>query len=596
MSLRRTRAVRQHLQENPRTEPLGHGVETRGDCLDLASADRGRLCAISTEDGLLEIRAVDGTVVRPEPDRVYDLIPAVDKPARVAKRLEKCLEALGQVRTSPSKLLEDGPDVHPADLLEACTQVGIVGSQDQDGGEPRLDLPGGHHEEADGLCDRRVTLGFDGHSGSVCGPQLLSNDQTFSIATPSQTGEPVGVSGARPVPETGLVASAEPVRIPGFAQTRFGLGDFAAVKPRAVRRRDYRARPISTEQPDDLDRLYEQRAAARLTKRSVTTYRWLRKDMLACASAVAGRRIGLLELFADRDLLGRVLVSDRLAVGRACSKSTIAHRRTAIRSVASVLRPELQAALGCDPHEVIREALRSVAERRGGGYRITGGASRTKGGPAPSAGELRAIIAAMGQAEGWFGLRDCAYVMLLASTASRVNALRTLDGADCHGLPGDRVRVLLHQKNGRARHEVELDQESREALRIYVFAYNEAMRSAGRSDRVVLGEPGPIWRTERGRQLPDKALRAALRQACRSAGTPDYTPHAFRRAWATAASEVLPRWEGALGGGWRGTERFDASYVTPSRAAVWRKVAAVGVEDRSPPESGRARREPATSL
>ena len=207
------------------------------------------------------------------------------------------------------------------------------------------------------------------------------------------------------------------------------------------------------------------------------------------------------------------------------------------------------------------------------------------------------MIAAMGRAEGWIGLRDRAFATLLASTASRVNALRTLEGVDCHSLPGDRVRVLLHQKNGRERHEVELDRVSREALRLYMFAFNEAMRGAGRPYRIVLGKPGPIWRTERGVQMPEKALRAALRRACVVAGTPDYTPHAFRRAWATAAAEVLPRWEGALGGGWRGTERFDASYVTPSRASVWRKLAAVAVEhpaDRPEPEQ--AQHEPARAL
>ena len=157
--------------------------------------------------------------------------------------------------------------------------------------------------------------------------------------------------------------------------------------------------------------------------------------------------------------------------------------------------------------------------------------------------------------------------------------------------------MLLHQKNGRERHEVELDRVSREALRLYMFAFNEAMRGAGRPYRIVLGKPGPIWRTECGVQMPEKALRAALRRACVVAGTPDYTPHAFRRAWATAAAEVLPRWEGALGGGWRGTERFDASYVTPSRASVWRKLAAVAVEHPAVrPEPEQAQHEPARAL
>ena len=312
------------------------------------------------------------------------------------------------------------------------------------------------------------------------------------------------------------------------------------------------------------------------------TYRWLRNEMLACASAETGRRVVILDLFANPELLGRMLVSDRLANGRACSTSTIAHRRTAIRSVASLVRPELHEALGRDPHAVIREALRSVAERRGSGYRIPGGTPRTRGGPTPTRDEVQAILAAMGRTAGWAGLRDRAFATLLGSTAARVTALRTLDAADCHVLPDDRVRIFLHQKNGRARHEVELDRESRAALRLYVLGFNETMQAAGRLDRIALGQPGPVWRTARGTQLPDKTMRTALRRACRLAGTRDYTPHAFRRAWATEAAEALLRWEAALGGGWRGTARFDASYVTPRRKAVWTKLSGLGMDDAPP--------------
>ncbi len=389
----------------------------------------------------------------------------------------------------------------------------------------------------------------------------------------------------RPARKSGRFCDVLPplsVRVSGSDQRRFALPDFEGLRPPKVRRRTYRCQPIAPPQRDDLDRLYEERAEGRLRTRSMQTYRWLRNEMLACASAETGRRVGIPDLFANPELLGRMLVSDRCASGRVCSKSTIAHRRTAIRSVATILRPELQTALGRDPHEIIRDALRRVAERRGGGYRITAGTPRRRGGPTPRPEELRAIITAMGRAEGWLGLRDRAFATLLARTASRGHALRTLDGTDCHVLPDDRVRVLLHQKNGRERHEVELDRESCQALRLYVFGFNETMRTAGRPDRIALGQPGPVWRTERGAQLPDKTMRAALRHACRLAGTPDYTPHAFRRAWATGAAAVLPRWEAVLGGGWRGTERFDASYVTPSRAAVWTKLSGLGVDGAQP--------------
>ena len=423
---------------------------------------------------------------------------------------------------------------------------------------------------------------------------LLSNDQTFLDSLPSADGrreiERPTLRSADPAAGTHPVMT----RVAAWGQGRFLLRDFEGCVPRPPRRRRGQRPPTATPGRDDLDRLYEERAAGRLSTRSMQTYRWLRKEMLACASAETGRRVVILDLFANPELLGRMLVSDRLANGRACSASTIAHRRTAIRSVATMLRPELQTALGCNPHETIRDALRCVAERRGGGYRIQGGTPRTQGGPTPTRDEVQAILAAMGRIAGWAGLRDRAFATLLGSTAARVTALRTLDAADCHVLPDDRVRIFLHQKNGRARHEVELD---RAALRLYVFGFNETMQAAGRLDRIALRQPGPVWRTARGTQLPDRTMRAALRRACRLAGTRDYTPHAFRRAWATEAAAALPRWEAALGGGWRGTARFDASYVTPRRKAVWTKLSGLGMDDAPPrAEPERADDVPASAL
>lgn len=376
---------------------------------------------------------------------------------------------------------------------------------------------------------------------------LLSNDQTFSLQG-----------------------------IPGDSQLQFGLCDFEGVNPKTQPRRNYRLRPSVARSIDALEVLYEERAAGRLSTRSIQTYRWLRRDILALGSKEAARAIHMLDLFSDEQLLGRVLVSGRLADGRICSKSTVAHRRTAIRSVATIVGPELRKALGCDPHAVIRRALRAVAERRGSGYRIDAGSPRTHGGPTPTEGELLSILEALQRAEGWLGARDRAFGSLLASTASRFSAMRMLDGTDCHVLPNGRIRLLLHQKNGKERHEVELDGQSATALLRYIEVFNQSMKLAGRPDRIRLGEPAPIWRTPRGGRTPEKIFRETLRRACEVAGTPDYTPHAFRRQWATAAAGVLPRWEAALGGGWRGTERFDASYVSPNRSEVWAKLGGVG--------------------
>ena len=382
-------------------------------------------------------------------------------------------------------------------------------------------------------------------------------------------------------------AGTHPVmtRVAAWGQGRFPLRDFEGCAPRPPRRRRGQRPPTATPGRDDLDRLYEKRAAGRLSTRSMQTYRWLRNEMLACASAETGRRVVILDLFANPELLGRMLVSDRLANGRVCSTSTIAHRRTAIRSVASLVRPELHEALGRDPHAVIREALRSVAERRGSGYRIPGGTPRTRGGPTPTRDEVQAILAAMGRtARAGLGLRDRAFATLLGSTAARVTALRTLDAADCHVLPDDRVRVLLHQKNGRARHEVELDQRvapGAAAVRVRVQR-DDAGRGTPRSHRprapgTGLANWSAARRCRTGRCGPPSAAPAASRghAGLHAARLP---PGVGDRGGRGCCPAGRPRSRG----GWRGTARFDASYVTPRRKAVWTKLSGLGMDDAPP--------------
>ena len=356
-------------------------------------------------------------------------------------------------------------------------------------------------------------------------------------------------------------------------QLRLGLPEFAGAAPRKRPRPRYRCRPVElSSAPDPLLTLFEQRLAARARAATVSKYLWAIRDVLRLAERLRDGSGELLDLLNDTALLGRVFATDEGRGGAVSSRWTIAHRRTALRSLATLLKPELTEALGRDPDEVIREALRGVAERVAGGYRIVSGAPRQRGGSTPSGEEVEAILGALGRRAGWDGHRDRTFVLLLTRTASRVNALRTLDGTDCHVMPDGRVRLMLPNKNAREPHEVELDQESAAQLRLYVATYNRAMRIAGCPQRIVLGEPGPIWRGERGRCWPEAAMRRTLRRACQAAGGADYTPHAFRRFWATCATERLPRWEAALAGGWQGTERFDDHYVTPSRSQVWGKL------------------------
>ena len=348
--------------------------------------------------------------------------------------------------------------------------------------------------------------------------------------------------------------------------------EFSDLKPKRLSERRHPVAVAPTGE-DPMELLYEERLAAQSARRTPGTYRWLRRDVVRTASDLAGRRLTLSDLFRDERRLGEALVRDHgRSHGGTVSKSTIAHRRTAIRSVARLLGPELRMALGDDPLAIVNRALRGVAEHRGSGFRILRGTPRSRGGETPNEQEIQLIFDMLGRGPDWSSSRDQAFFVAMGDSAARVNSLRTIDCSDVAVLSGGRVRLLLHQKNGSKRHETELSVGAARALQLYVAEYNLAMERGGRSERVVLGEPGALWRDERGRQWPETRMRRTLRGACDLAGTADYTPHVFRRAWATRAAESLPRWEAAHAGGWRGTERFDAHYVSTSRQKVWHQL------------------------
>ena len=177
---------------------------------------------------------------------------------------------------------------------------------------------------------------------------------------------------------------------------------------------------------DALKALYEERLRGMRAPRSPLIYRWLRKAVLRVAKAARGEPLTLGELFALPDLLGLALTNERNPDGARISKSTLAHRGTAMRSVATLLYVELAGAIGRDRHAVLDQALRGAAERVGGGFRIAGGSPRRHGGPTPGMAEITAIIEAVGEPEGWLGLRNRAFLTILAATGLRVNALRAI--------------------------------------------------------------------------------------------------------------------------------------------------------------------------
>jgi integrase len=281
---------------------------------------------------------------------------------------------------------------------------------------------------------------------------------------------------------------------------------------------------------------------------------------------------GLAALFRDEELLGRALIDDVSESRGTLSRWTLAQRRTAVRAFARLMAPELRPLLPCEPDLIVVRALRRVTERVGGGYRLTGGTPRRRGGPAPNPSELAAIIAEVGKAPGFKGARNRAFFTLLYETGTRVNALRGLDGERVFVHPGGRIRLMLHAKGHGAQREVELSERAAALLTDYVAAFGREAVRAGRGERVEFRRPGPIWRSSwRGQWAYDGVVEAFAR-GCFAAGTRAYTVHALRRAFATDAASALPRHVVARAGGWQGLERLDNHYIRPREETVRRKL------------------------
>jgi integrase len=314
-------------------------------------------------------------------------------------------------------------------------------------------------------------------------------------------------------------------------------------------------------------------AAHGRARKGQLAYGYQMRSMLKIAARLAGRSVTCTDLIRDETLLGRVLVDDTApTLGTRLSRWTLAQRRSAIRDFVALLRPELLALLGEEPRDRIACALRAVAERVGTGYRLNGGAPRRRGGPVPSAGQIRDVLDAVGKAPGYLGARNRAFFQILAETGVRINALRELDGADCVEMSSGRLRVFLHEKGKAEPREVELSREAADGVRAYAEAFNYHAAIRRWRVRVQLGQAGPVWRNSaRGCWSYDDIL-ATLRAGCRVAEVPPFTPHALRRAFATDAASVLPRHTVAKAGGWKGLERLDDHYVQPRDATIREKL------------------------
>lgn len=361
--------------------------------------------------------------------------------------------------------------------------------------------------------------------------------------------------------------------------TQLVLAGFDPPTTRAGRAEHRRSRLSDDFKGDDdsLVSAYLGRLAARgAAAAGMNAYRYQLRATLRSARRLSGRTVTPVELFGDAHLLGRALVDEVSTTGAQLSKWTLAQRRSAVRSFAALMRPELLSLLGAEPSAVVERALREVAERVGGGYRLPGGRPRRRGGCVPTPDEVNRVLAVLGRAPGFVGLRNRAFFGLLVATGCRVNALRSLDGTACVLMPSGRLRLYLHEKGKAERREVELSREAARDVQAYLEAFNRHAGNRGLQTRPRIGEPGAIWRNAAGRAWSYPDILTTLRAGCAGAGVAAFTPHALRRAFATEAASRLPRHTVALAGGWNGLERLDNHYVRPQESVIWQKLGGHG--------------------
>ena len=341
-------------------------------------------------------------------------------------------------------------------------------------------------------------------------------------------------------------------------------------------RRPSRPKPASAFPPAGdqlLDTFLRRLAVHGRAKKGRKAYAYQMRSMLLIGARLAGHPVTWADLIRNENLLGLVLVDETApTLGTRLSKWTLAQRRSAIRDFFTLMRPELLGLVGEEPHDRLDRALRTVAERVGTGYRLTGGAPRQRGGQALSALQIRDVIDAAGRESGYRGARNRAFFTILAETGARVNALRQLDGADCVEMPSGRLRIFLHEKGKAEAREIELSHAAAAALRFYAEAFNYLATFRRWRERICLGEQGPVWRNSPRGCWSYHDILATLRAACQTPEAPTLTPHALRRAFATDAASVLPRHVVAQAGGWKGLERLDDHYVQPRGATIAEKL------------------------
>lgn len=331
--------------------------------------------------------------------------------------------------------------------------------------------------------------------------------------------------------------------------------------------------------PQPLLQIFRERLARRYSPATARQYAWVLGDLIRLASRHAGHPLSVIDLLHHSELLGRALASgERGASEELVSAWLASQRRSVVRAFARLMRAELAAASIPDGEQLITDALRQVATPVGTGYQLPVGWVRRRGGTVASGAQTEGILRHMGNAAGWKGSRNRAFLLILSQRGQRVGALLQLDGASAYRLPNGETRLLLRAKSSRTPAELTLPVTAAQALDQYIHGFNAWALVRGLTVRIGFGVAGPIWRTHTGGAWSYEGWRAELASATTATGAPGLTAHSFRRGFATEAVTVVPRALAALAGNWTSTRRMDDHYVHPDPRRIGRLVGHLGAE------------------
>lgn len=350
---------------------------------------------------------------------------------------------------------------------------------------------------------------------------------------------------------------------------------FEGMKPPRCRRQR-KSRRSPTEDSDPLLDTFRRRCRAQHKPRTAEQYTWTLRSALDLAIEVTGRSFTVAGLFKDVDALSLSIATDRRVGGGAkLSMWTIASKRAGIRCVARLLTPELRSLGIPDPLQVIDRALQRRSTRIGTRYSLPGGTPRGRGGKTPDVPTVRALLDALGDRQGWEGIRNQVFFEVMYLTGVRVGALTLLDGSMLRRRSDGTGQLVAHAKHGRDSGEFVIPKETMAQIDRYVTDFNLWALARGKVQRIRIGSEGALWRSITGGPMAAETPGKMLRSACKAIEIEALTPHSFRRAFATTATEALSRATVAEAGGWTGDQRMDDHYIQRSTNSVQEAIGGV---------------------